>query len=82
MSFLSRIKEMGKTKGDDEVPSEALSTEGDAEQKCQSQPAIAQITPPADQPLAGMRKDRGDPCRLTPDDRLPASAAKHEPVRN
>ncbi len=28
MSFLSRIKEMGKTKGDDEVPSEALSTEG------------------------------------------------------
>ena len=28
MSFLSRIKDMGKTKGDDEVPSEALSTEG------------------------------------------------------
>ena len=28
MSFLSRIKEMGKTKGDDEIPSEALSTEG------------------------------------------------------
>lgn len=28
MSFLSRIKDMGKTKGDDEIPSEALSTEG------------------------------------------------------
>ena len=28
MSFLSRIKDIGKTKGDDEIPSEALSTEG------------------------------------------------------
>ena len=28
MSFLSRIKDLGKTQGDEEVQSEALSTEG------------------------------------------------------